>query len=260
MTSRPAAVAGLFYPGDKLTLSTQVKELLAVATSTLHKKPLALIVPHAGYIYSGGIAAHAYQQIATIADQIKRVVLIGPSHRVYIQGLAAPSYDYFDTPLGELEIDISTIASLTEFPQVEINDQAHQQEHSLEVQLPFIHYLMPKAKLIPLVFGETSNKAIAEIIEYLWREDTLVVISSDLSHFHSYTEATAIDNQTTQYIQSLDYESISSEMACGSTAVKGLLKFARNNGFHAELISQCNSGDTAGDKARVVGYASYAIV
>lgn len=260
MTSRPAAVAGLFYPGDKSTLSLQVEQLLASPSPALNKKPLALIVPHAGYVYSGEIAAHAYQQIARVADKISRLVLIGPSHRVYIQGLAAPSHDYFNTPVGEIEIDKETIASLIQFPQVEINDLAHQQEHSLEVQLPFIRHLMQGVKLVPLVFGETTSSTIADIIEYVWREDTLVVISSDLSHFHSYAEAKVIDNKTTQFIKSLDYKSISSEMACGSTAVKGLLRFARRNGFHAELISQCNSGDTAGDKSRVVGYASYAIV
>ncbi|MCW9000430.1 MAG: AmmeMemoRadiSam system protein B, partial [Kangiellaceae bacterium] len=226
----------------------------------LNKRPLALIVPHAGYVYSGEIAAHAYQQIANAPHEISRIVLIGPSHRIYIQGLAAPSHDYFNTPVGELKIDTQTIASLTEFPQVEFNDLAHQQEHSLEVQLPFIYHLMRGVKLVPLVFGETTSSAITEIIEYLWREDTLIVVSSDLSHFHSYEEANAIDNKTTRFIKSLDYQSISSEMACGSTAVKGLLRFARQNGFHAELISQCNSGDTAGDKSRVVGYASYAIV
>lgn len=259
MNIRPAAVADMFYTANGEELAAQVSEFMD-ADEVINIVPKALIVPHAGYIYSGGTAGKGFALIKKLSTVVNKIVLIGPCHRVWIQGLAIPDCQYFETPLGKIEVDSKTLSELTKFPQVVISDQAHAQEHCLEVQLPFLQSIFPQFKLIPLVAGEVSKNAFIEVLEYLWGgEETLIVISSDLSHFLDYDSAVAIDRKTSQAIENFEADSINSNMACGSAGIKALLRVAKNKNFHVKTIHQCNSGDTAGDRDRVVGYGTYAI-
>lgn len=256
---RPTAVAGTFYPGQRESLANNVNELLgAVDASTLVARPKALVVPHAGYIYSGPTAAAAYASIAENAADIHRVVLLGPVHRVPVRGLALPNVEAFSTPLGTVELDQMAISNISTMPQITISESAHRLEHSLEVQLPFLQTVLDDFKLVPLAVGDASAEEVAEVIEKLWGgPETLILISSDLSHFHSYASAKQIDGLTVASI--LDLRTIEShEQACGATPLNGLLRVARNRGLRPKLLDLCNSGDTAGDKERVVGYASIA--
>jgi len=259
MNIRPAAVADIFYTANGTELAAQVSDFMD-ADEVTNIVPKALIVPHAGYIYSGGTAGKGFALVKKLTAAVNKIVLIGPCHRVWIQGLAIPDCQYFETPLGKIEVDSKTLNELVKFPQVTISDQAHAQEHSLEVQLPFLQSIFDQFKLIPLVAGEVSEDAFIEVLEYLWGgEETLIVISSDLSHFLDYDAAVAIDNKTSQAIESFEAGSINSDMACGSAGIKALLSLAKNKNLHVKTIHQCNSGDTAGDKDRVVGYGTYAI-
>lgn len=256
---REPAVAGTFYPGQSQLLANNVTELLAaVDASRLPSQPKALIVPHAGYIYSGPTAAMAYACLTENAAHIRRVVLLGPVHRVPVRGLALPGVDVFKTPLGQIELDHDAISKIQSMPQVVVSAPAHRFEHSLEVQLPFLQIVLDEFKLIPLAVGDTSTEQVAEVIEKLWGgPETLIVISSDLSHFHSYFAAQQLDNATVASI--LDLRTLKNhEQACGATPVNGLLHIARKRGLKPQLLDLCNSGDTAGDKERVVGYASIA--
>ena len=261
---RPPAVAGMFYPGDAASLQDELATCLgglpAPAAEVTAKGLLkALIVPHAGYIYSGGTAGHAYALLAPLAARIRRVVLLGPCHRVAVRGLAAPTVQAFATPLGSIALDRAAIDALADLPQVVANDAAHAQEHSLEVQLPFLQTVLGTFELVPLAVGDASAADVAEVLERLWGgPETLIVISSDLSHFHSYREAQRIDKATAEHILALD-QLTSSEQACGARPINGLLAVARRRGLGIERLAQCNSGDTAGDKSRVVGYASFAL-
>jgi AmmeMemoRadiSam system protein B len=220
--------------------------------------PKAIIVPHAGYIYSGATAALAYARLAPAHKRIRRVVLLGPVHRVAVRGLALPGVDAFATLLGEIEIDQAAVAMLSRLPQVLVSQAAHAHEHSLEVQLPFLQSVLDDFKLLPLAVGDASPLEVAQVIETLWGgPETVIVISSDLSHFLPYAAAQAADRQTTQQILGL-HGAITHQQACGGTPVNGLLLAARQHGLQPELLGLCNSGDTAGDKDRVVGYASVA--
>lgn len=261
---RPPAVAGSFYPGDPASLRDDLAKCLAVppaltsvpAPSGLLK---AIIVPHAGYIYSGGTAGKAYALLAPLAGRIRRVVLLGPCHRVSVRGLAAPTVKAFATPLGDIELDRAAIDGLADLPQVVASDVAHAREHSLEVQLPFLQTVLGSFRLVPLAVGDASAGEVAQVIDRLWGgPETLIVISSDLSHFHGYAEAKQIDQATADHILALD-QLTSFDQACGALPINGLLAVAQKRGLHIERIAQCNSGDTAGDKARVVGYASFAL-
>ncbi|WP_310450139.1 AmmeMemoRadiSam system protein B [Sulfuritalea sp.] len=262
--TRPPAVAGMFYPGDPASLRDDLATCLAVAPApTLEAAPpgllKAIIVPHAGYIYSGGTAGQAYALLAPLAGRIRRVVLLGPCHRVAVRGLAAPTVTAFATPLGNIALDRAALDGLADLPQIVASDAAHAQEHSLEVQLPFLQTVLGEFQLVPLAVGQTGAREVAQVLERLWGgPETLIVISSDLSHFHGYAEAQKIDQATAEHILALDQLS-SFEQACGALPINGLLALAKQRGLRIERVAQCNSGDTAGDKSRVVGYASFAL-
>jgi hypothetical protein len=256
---RPAAVAGTFYPGSVQSLSYDIDNMLRQAKASRGPLPKAVIVPHAGYIYSGPIAASAYQRIAAGRDQIKRVVLLGPAHRVPVRGLALPQAGAFETPLGTVPIDTQAEALIADLPQVVASAPAHAWEHSLEVQLPFLQKILGEFTLVPLVVGNATAQEVAEVLNRLWGgPETLIVISSDLSHYLPYELAQKIDDQTVQMI--LDLRNVSHEQACGGTPVNGLLLAARQHRLQPELLDARNSGDTAGDHDHVVGYAAFAFV
>ena len=258
---RPPAVAGAFYHGHKQTLANDVNEMLQSARlnhSEMQVLPKAIIVPHAGYIYSGPVAAAAYAQLAAAHDIIKRVVLLGPVHRVPVRGLALPGVSAFATPLGEIQIDQNAVKAIEHMPQVVESSAAHAQEHSLEVQLPFLQSVLDDFKLLPLAVGDATPGEVAEVLEVLWGgPETLIVISSDLSHFLPYQTAQTIDAETVQTILTMSNE-VSHQQACGGTPVNGLMLAAKHHQLQPQLLDLCNSGDTAGDKDRVVGYAAIA--
>lgn len=257
--TRPAAVAGLFYPADAALLAGQVQALLEdVHTTEEMRAPKALIVPHAGYVYSGAIAASAYARLRSLRGKVRRVVLLGPVHRVPVRGLAVPSVQAFASPLGEVPLDITALAALADLLQVVAEDRCHAQEHSLEVHLPFLQSALGEFQLVPLAVGDASAAQVAEVLERLWGgEETLIVVSSDLSHYLPYAIAQQLDAATAQAVLDLRTD-LSHEQACGATPVNGLLLAARHRGLQAELLDLRNSGDTAGDKSRVVGYAAFA--
>jgi AmmeMemoRadiSam system protein B/AmmeMemoRadiSam system protein A len=256
---RPAAVAGLFYPDEPSSLSRDVDAALASVTPPLAPGvPKAMIVPHAGYVYSGPVAASAYARLAPARDLIKRVVLLGPCHRVPVRGLALPQADAFETPLGRVAIDANAVDAVSAMGQVVRSDLAHADEHALEVQLPFLQRVLGDFTLVPFVVGAASAAEVAQVIERLWGgPETLVLVSSDLSHYHRYDDARAIDGATVRSILDLD-STIDHEQACGATPLGGLLELARRRRLLPQLLDARNSGDTAGDKRRVVGYAAFA--
>jgi AmmeMemoRadiSam system protein B/AmmeMemoRadiSam system protein A len=256
---RPPAVAGMFYPGDATTLSHDVDAALAGTKSPLAPGvPKAMIVPHAGYIYSGAIAASAYARLIPARDIVRRVVLLGPCHRVAVQGLALPEAAVFATPLGTVPVDATAAEIAAALPQVTRSDLAHAEEHALEVQLPFLQRVLGDFSVVPFVVGDASAAQVAEVIDRLYGgPETLIVVSSDLSHYRSYDSARAIDSETVQSILGLD-AAIDHEQACGATPISGLIALARRRGLSPELLDVRNSGDTAGDRRRVVGYASFA--
>lgn len=256
---RPAAVAGLFYPDDSQILKRTLEELLAnAAVAELSAPPKALIVPHAGYVYSGAVAASAYARLGDLRGRIRRVVVLGPTHRVYVRGLALPEAERFATPLGEVPLDREGMQILSALPQVSQSAAAHQMEHSLEVQLPFLQQVLGDFQLLPLAVGEATAEEVAEVLEKVWGGDeTLIVISSDLSHFLPDALARQVDGETVKAIQALNPH-LNHEQACGATPVNGLLLVARKHGLHPVVLDVRNSSQTAGDPARVVGYAAFA--
>ena len=257
---RPPAVAGLFYPDQADVLNRDLAAMLAHAPVVEGPLPKALIVPHAGYIYSGPIAASAYRRLEAGRGQIKRVVLLGPAHRVAFRGLALPSANVFSTPLGTVPVDDAAVQTLTELPQVVRSEAAHEMEHSLEVQLPFLQQVLGKFSLVPLVVGAASTDDVAQVLERLWGgPETLILVSSDLSHYLPYALSQKIDQHTSNMILHLQ-TGITHEQACGGTPVNGLLLVARKHGLQPQLLDLRNSGDTAGDRDRVVGYAAFAFV
>jgi len=257
---RQPAVAGMFYPADKQSLKDDIHQYLNQTTAEQYENPKAIVVPHAGYIYSGPIAASAFKQIIPFKDKIKRVVLLGPSHRVAFNGLAVPESDVFNTPLGNIPIDQKSIQLLAELPQVIISEQAHREEHSLEVQLPFLQDILGEFSLVPLVVGEADRYEVAEVINQLWGDEhTLIVISTDLSHYLEYDEAKQLDRATSDAIVNLKPDLIGYEDACGRNGLKGMLTVAEEKKLSVDILDLRNSGDTAGDKSRVVGYGAYVI-
>ena len=257
-TVRTPAVAGTFYPADAHELHNMVKNFLQQVDVSNQTVPKALIAPHAGYIYSGAVAASVYAQLAPAREIIEKVVLLGPSHRVPLTGLAATGMTHFATPLGQIPIDQQALEKVLSLPQVSILDQAHAYEHSLEVQLPFLQEVLKHFNLIPLVVGETTPIQVSEVLEILWGgEETLIVISSDLSHYHDYDTAQKIDQLTSKAIENLRFEEIHYEQACGRNPINGLLHVARTRGLHAQTVDLRNSGDTAGPRHQVVGYGTY---
>jgi len=257
-TIREPVVAGMFYPGNAEELHEMVQQMLQQAGKVEAAPPKALIAPHAGYIYSGPVAASAYASLRRVRDTIERVVLLGPSHRVGFLGLATSSADTFSTPLGDIPIDTETVARLTALPQVHTLDQAHQLEHSLEVHLPFLQESLSHFKLVPLVVGDASADEVAEVLEQVWGgEETLIVISSDLSHYHDYATAARMDRKTSEAIEQLRPEALQYEDACGRNPIIGLLKVAQHKHLSVETVDLRNSGDTAGPRDQVVGYGAY---
>ncbi len=256
---RQPAVANRFYPGDADELNRMLDQLLGGAHPPDAPAPKALIVPHAGYVYSGPVAATAYATLTPVRDQIRQVVLLGPSHRVPFAGLAAPSADSFATPLGLVPIDRAAIERILALPQVQILDAAHAWEHSLEVQLPFLQRVLADFKLVPLVVGEAESEGVAEVLELLWGgPETLILVSSDLTHYLDYHTAQRIDTATSQAIEALRPEAIGDDQACGRVPLRGLLTLARRLGLRAQTLDRRNSGDTAGGRDQVVGYGAYA--
>jgi len=261
---RPPAVAGTFYPGNAVKLATEIDAMLEDAERRNppgddEPLPKAVIVPHAGYIYSGPVAAGAFLRLRKGKGIIMRVVLLGPVHRVAVRGLALPAATAFETPLGTVPVDVDAAKLLVGLPQVTVSAPAHALEHSLEVQLPFLQRVLGDFFLIPLAVGDARPEAVAEVLERLWGgPETLIVISSDLSHYLPYDTATRVDHQTVETM--LDLHLLSThEQACGATPVNGIIIAARRKGLIPKLIDLRNSGDTAGDKGRVVGYASIAL-
>lgn len=258
-TVRPPAVAGLFYPDDPGELRAVVSEYLDAADvgDSSAATPKALIAPHAGYIYSGAIAAAAYACIALQRDRIRKVVLVGPSHRVYFHGMCVPEADVFRTPLGEVRLGAETRQLLG--ADTVASDKPHAMEHCLEVQLPFLQMLLGDFELIPIVAGVASASTVACALDSVWGDDeTLIIASSDLSHYHDYATAQSIDAATSSAILSFE-TGLSGEQACGAVAINGLLRSARQRNLGIKEIARCNSGDTAGDRSRVVGYGAFAL-
>ncbi len=256
-TVREPAVAGLFYPDDPADLHTQLRGFLDRVPSP-GPAPKALIAPHAGYIYSGPVAATVYARLAGARDLISRVVLLGPSHRVGFRGIAASSRDAFATPLGTVTVDHEALERVRDLPGVGVLERAHAQEHSLEVHLPFLQEVLGSFTLVPLVVGEAEPEAVGTVLEALWGgPETLIVVSSDLSHYHDYDTAQRLDAATSRAIEELRYEDIGYDQACGRNPVAGLLWLARRRGLHGETVDLRNSGDTAGSRDRVVGYGAY---
>ncbi len=257
-TVREPAVAGSFYPLSARALAGEISTCLASVRPAENGAPKVLIVPHAGYVYSGPVAASAYATLNGVADRIRRVVLLGPAHRVWVRGVALPNADAFRTPLGEIAVDAEAVARLRAMPQVVESQDAHRLEHSLEVQLPFLQAVLPSFALVPLVVGEATPEEVAEVIEALWGGDeTLIVVSSDLSHYLPYREAKEVDRATADAI--LQGEGpISHDQACGGTPINGLLLVAGRRRLQPRLLDLRNSGDTAGDRSRVVGYGAFA--
>ena len=259
MNNRHPAVAGSFYPSNPRLLHQMLDQYIKDAPTAL-KVPKAIIAPHAGYVYSGSIAASAYARLKPVKDKVSRVVLIGPSHRVAFRGMAVSRAGTFSTPLGTIPVDQESIQKIIGFPFVEYSERAHALEHSLEVHLPFLQETLADFKIVPIVAGDATPEQVADVIAALWGgEETLIVISSDLSHYHDYATARQLDQETSDRIEKLQYELLTSDSACGKVPISGLLKLARDKALSVKTIDLRNSGDTAGDKARVVGYGAYVI-
>jgi AmmeMemoRadiSam system protein B len=260
-TVRPPAVAGLFYPGDAATLASTVDDLLREAgtsETTPARAPKALIAPHAGYVYSGPVAARAYARLRDAARSVERVVLLGPAHYVPT-GIALSSASAFSTPLGDVPVE-PVIDALRGRDAVEVDDRAHGPEHSLEVQLPFLQRVLGEFRLVPIVVGDARDEAIRAVVDRLWGGDeTLVVVSTDLSHYLDHAAATDVDRATAAAILRRDPRAIGAHAACGARPLRGLLLEADSQSLDVEQLALCNSGDTAGPKDRVVGYGAFAL-
>ena len=256
--TRKPAVAGSFYPSDPGVLRTTVERLLATAKKWQGAPPRALVAPHAGYVYSAPVAASAYACLQPFPDRYRRVVLLGPAHRAPVRGIALSHAGAFATPLGEVPLDRNTIEALDD-PDVCFDDPAHAPEHSLEVQLPFLQWVLDRFELVPLLVGAAPPDAVARVIERLRRPDTLIVVSSDLSHYLPYREARTHDDGTCHAIETLAADELCSRDACGATPLKGLLRVAAQHGWSVHTLDLRNSGDTAGDHVQVVGYGAWAL-
>ncbi len=260
MAIRDPAVAGMFYPDQPARLRKELERMLQGEPLTVESPaPKAIIVPHAGYVYSGAVAASVYRRLATARRTIRRVALLGPAHRVYLEGMAVPDVSAFATPLGEIPLDRSAIEAISGLPGVTWSNAAHAYEHSLEVQLPFLQMVLDDFRLVPVVVGRCEADRVAGVIDALWGgPETLIVISSDLSHFLPYNRAQEVDGNTCQRI--LDKaSSLSGEEACGAYVINGLMRSQHCRDLVVEAIDLRNSGDTAGDKRRVVGYGAFAL-
>ena len=258
MQLRKPAVAGSFYPAQPDRLRRQIEELLAEAEPAPKITPKALIAPHAGYIYSGLPAATAFATLRDSAQTFARIVLIGPAHYVAIRGVALPTSDAFETPLGRVPVDHDALNEITGLPFVSVNDAAHVPEHALEVELPFLQIVLPSFSLLPLVVGDATAHEVAQVLARLWSgPETLLVISSDLSHYHSYETARRLDATTAAAIENGDWARLGPGQACGYLPIAGLLIEANRRNLKVRRLSLCNSGDTAGPRDQVVGYGAW---
>jgi AmmeMemoRadiSam system protein B len=255
-TVRPAAVAGTFYPGSARELNATLDTLLGAAATTEAPAPKALIVPHAGYVYSGAIAATAFRRIEKIADRLERIVIVSPAHRVYVEGLVWPGTTHLETPLGQISVDVDAIRGI---PELVAHPAVHAREHAIEVELPFVQRLAPRAKVIPIAASHASAELVGSVLDRLWGgPETLIVISSDLSHYHPYADARARDRRTADKILAFD-TGLEGEEACGCTGINGLAWVARRRHLRIEVLDLRNSGDTAGPRDEVVGYGAFAL-
>jgi len=261
MRARPPVFAGTFYSDKPQELAAAVKAYVATAATPASRAPSkAVVAPHAGYIYSGPIAGSAYASLAARADQIERVILLGPSHRVAFAGLATSGAGVFETPLGPVTVDRDPVALLVQAGLAREFEPAHENEHSLEVQLPFLKQLFPSARVVPLLAGDDDWRAAQRALAALWGGDeTAIVVSSDLSHYHDYATAQKIDAGTAQTLERLAAGEVDHEQACGATGVNALLALVADKGLACTALDLRNSGDTAGPKNRVVGYGAFAV-
>ena len=258
--TRPPAVAGSFYPRTAETLSRTVSTLLAGADVEARPASLGVIAPHAGYMYSGAVAAKAFASLESSTDRFHRAIVLGPAHFVPFKGIAAPSHRAFATPFGDMPVDTEAVRSLADEALIVMDDEPHAPEHALEVELPFVQALFGTIPIIPLLFGFTSAEAIAAVIIRLWTADTLLIVSSDLSHYEDYEAASLHDAQTAEAIETFDEAAIGPADACGHLAVRAALIAAKQRDLKVEHLDLRNSGDTAGDKGSVVGYGAWAFL
>jgi AmmeMemoRadiSam system protein B len=256
---RPPAVAGSFYSGNPRRLRAEIDRLLADAPAFGARALKALIAPHAGYVYSGKVAATAFAALRERARDITRVVVIGPAHYLALRGIAVPTVEAFATPLGPVSVDQEALALLADLPFVRPNDAAHAPEHALEVELPFLQTVLARFQLVPLLVSDAAPKEVAQVLARLWGgTETLIVISSDLSHYHDYETAKLIDAATAGSIERGDWTELGSGHACGFLPISGLLVETARCGLKVQRLALCNSADTAGDRERVVGYGAWA--
>lgn len=265
MTSmRHPSVAGLFYPAAPEELRRVVRSFVEAGAAASESPgegppPKAIVAPHAGYVYSGPVAGAAYARIAPLAEGIRRVVLFGPSHRLPFRGLAYSNAEAFLTPLGQVTVDRAAYAEVADLPQVQEYEAPFEGEHCLEVQLPFLQLTLDDFRIVPFLVGDAGADEVAAVMERLWGgAETLILVSSDLSHYLDYDSAKAIDSETSHAIETLRADAITHRQACGRTPLAGLLQEARRHGLHARTLDLRSSGDTAGPRERVVGYGAYA--
>ena len=257
-TVRPPAVAGAFYPAERGRLDTEVRAYLDAAERvTLDFRPRIIIVPHAGYVYSGPVAATGYRLLEDRGD-LQRIVMLGPSHYVWFSGLTLPGVDYLETPLGDVAVDEPGAAAALASPLVVDSPAAHEREHSLEVQLPFLQIVAPGIPVVPMLTGDVDPVDVADVVDPLLDDETLLLISSDLSHYHDYETARRLDAETVHAIEKFDSVALGRESACGRTGIQAALHIAKRRGYRMQTLDLRNSGDTAGPHDRVVGYGTFA--
>lgn len=255
---RPAAVAGRFYPGGREELKKTVEELMASAPAYDGPAPKALIAPHAGYVYSGPIAASAYITLSGVRNSIQRVVLIGPSHFVRVDGIAASSASAFETPLGSVPVDSQAFGAISPMRHFSVCDAAHTREHALEVHLPFLQLALERFSIVPVVVGDAAPGEVGTALEALWGgPETLIIVSSDLSHYYDSAAARRLDETTARAIERLDPDSIPEDGACGRLPICGLLHAAQKHSVRVQTLDLRNSGDTSGPRHQVVGYGAF---
>jgi MEMO1 family protein len=260
---RPPAAAGLFYSGNPHRLRAEIEGLLAAAPASSacqpKHQPKAVIAPHAGYVYSGKIAATAFAALRDIAKDITRAVVIGPAHYLALRGIAVPTVEAFETPFGPVPVDQNALAAIADLPFVLANDAAHAPEHALEVELPFLQLALGAFQVVPLLVGDAQPQEVAHALGRIWGgAETLIVISSDLSHYHDYEAAKRLDAATAGTIERGDWEQLGASNVCGFLPIAGLLVETARRSMKAQRLALCNSGDTAGDRDRVVGYGAWA--
>ena len=256
---RRPAVAGMFYPDDPKVLKQAIEDYVAAATPPPLAAVRAVIAPHAGYVYSGPIAGFAYRLLAAQPAAPSRIYLLGPAHRAWFQGVALGDYESFATPLGQTPVDRETLAQLAERdPWFQRLPQAHQGEHCLEVQVPFLQYVLPGVPIVPLLFGDVNPEVVGRVLDALLAPEDMIVVSSDLSHYHSYADAARRDTAFIEAVCSGDQAAVAHGEACGQTPILTVMSLAARRNWQPQLLDYRNSGDTAGDRRQVVGYAAIA--